>query len=149
MLSCDEKKAPADLLPLVAPAPSTKKAARFRTLLIALGFILCTLKSISIVSRSSTLLPYILEDSNHCPQTGLILPRKNRKLWKDLGKTIGSNGFQARAVDWLGDAVRIPLVLFSCFLLSCLNFTYFQNRIFRQFRASWQRRKMGKVCQIP
>ncbi|KAF8337821.1 hypothetical protein F5887DRAFT_983768 [Amanita rubescens] len=113
MLSYDEKRAPADLLPLVAPAPSTKKTGRFRTLLIALGFILCTLKSISIASRGSTLLPHILESSNHCPQTGLILPRKNRKLWKDLGKTIGSNGFKARAVDWLGGAVRIPTESFD------------------------------------
>ncbi len=107
MPSYDEKKAQGDLLPLVAPA-STKKPTRFRTLLVALGLVLCTFKLIDFAARGTTLLPYTLEDSNHCPQTGLILPRKNRKLWKDLGETVGSTSFQTRAVDWLGGAVRVP-----------------------------------------
>ncbi|KAF8337820.1 hypothetical protein F5887DRAFT_983763 [Amanita rubescens] len=115
MPSSDEKKAQGDLLPLVAPASSKKRSTRFRSLLIVLGLVLCTLKLIDFAARGTTLLPYILEDSNNCPQTGLILPRKNRKLWNDLGGTVGSNDFQTRAVDWLGGAVRVPTESFDDF----------------------------------
>jgi hypothetical protein len=63
---------------------------------------------------------YLLQDTNFCPQTDVLVPEKNIELWNDLRATIESfNGFQTKAADWLAGAVKVPLVLFpvskSCF----------------------------------
>ena len=43
-----------------------------------------------------------------CPQASVVVPQKNGELWKSLGKTYDSDAFKARAVEWLGGAVRVP-----------------------------------------
>ena len=43
-----------------------------------------------------------------CPQVSPIVPQKNAELWNLLGGTFGSDAFKARAVEWLGGAVRVP-----------------------------------------
>jgi len=43
-----------------------------------------------------------------CPQAAELVPTKNAQVWKDLTQTFGTNNFKTRAIDWLGDAVRIP-----------------------------------------
>ncbi|KAH9893483.1 carboxypeptidase S [Cubamyces lactineus] len=43
-----------------------------------------------------------------CPQASAVVPQRNGELWKSLGKTYDSDTFKARAVEWLGGAVRVP-----------------------------------------
>ncbi|KAF8734360.1 hypothetical protein AX14_003360 [Amanita brunnescens Koide BX004] len=100
----DEKKAPADFLPLAALAHSTKKA-RFGRFLALVSIALCTLY---FATRGNTSSIYTLGDTNYCPQSDVLVPEKNNELWSDLTTTIGSNGFQTKAVDWLAGAVKVP-----------------------------------------
>ncbi|KAI0731172.1 carboxypeptidase S [Earliella scabrosa] len=48
-----------------------------------------------------------------CPQVSPIVPQKNAALWNSLGGTFGSDAFKARAVEWLGGAVRVPTQSFD------------------------------------
>ncbi|TBU60979.1 carboxypeptidase S [Dichomitus squalens] len=43
-----------------------------------------------------------------CPQATAVVPKKNVELWSSLGKTFDSDAFKARAVEWIGGAVRVP-----------------------------------------
>lgn len=47
-------------------------------------------------------------DVNLCPQAEVLAPTKHAELWTDLGAAIGTDQFKARAVQWLGGAVRVP-----------------------------------------
>jgi Gly-Xaa carboxypeptidase len=51
------------------------------------------------VNKSSTTL---------CPQAPELVPQKNGKVWQHLSETFSTSDFKTRAIDWLGDAVRIP-----------------------------------------
>src|SRR5882757_10055106 len=49
------------------------------------------------------------EHSNSlCPQAAELLPQKNRDIWLHQKDTFSTDVFKARAVEWLGGAVRIP-----------------------------------------
>lgn len=48
------------------------------------------------------------KSSDICPQADVLVPQKNAELWNKLGGTIGTEGFKARAVDWLSGAVKLP-----------------------------------------
>jgi len=50
------------------------------------------------------------KSSDICPQADVLVPQKNAELWNKLGGTIGTEGFKARAVDWLSGAVKLPWV---------------------------------------
>ena len=43
-----------------------------------------------------------------CPQATATIPKKNVELWTSLGETFNSDAFKARAVEWIGGAVRVP-----------------------------------------
>ncbi len=45
-----------------------------------------------------------------CAQVDSLQPLKHDELWKNLSAIIGSSEFQSKAVNWLGNAVRIPWV---------------------------------------
>ncbi len=45
---------------------------------------------------------------DQCAQASPIVPEQNVELWNLLGETFGTDSFQARAVEWLGGAVRVP-----------------------------------------
>ena len=47
-------------------------------------------------------------DGESCPQADVLVPQANGALWKSLGAVYASDNFKARAVDWLGGAVRVP-----------------------------------------
>ena len=57
---------------------------------------------------SDALLPELYNAKPQCPQVSAIVPEKNAGLWDSVGSTIGSDAFKARAVEWLGGAVRVP-----------------------------------------
>lgn len=46
-----------------------------------------------------------------CPQVDELVPEKNGAIWGNLQDTYSTEEFKARAVDWLGGAVRIPCVV--------------------------------------
>ena len=99
----DEKRAQATVLSLATSVPSAKKA-RFGKVLILVGITLSILNLVYF----TTLSTYLLGDTNFCPQTDVLVPEKNNNLWNDLTATIGSNGFQTKAVEWLAGAVKVP-----------------------------------------
>lgn len=43
-----------------------------------------------------------------CPQATELVPSKNVNVWKRLVETFSTADFKLRAINWLGDAVRIP-----------------------------------------
>lgn len=43
-----------------------------------------------------------------CPQAAELVPKKNEKLWDSLSERFTTDDFEARAIDWLAGAVRIP-----------------------------------------
>jgi Gly-Xaa carboxypeptidase len=52
-----------------------------------------------------------LEDAvDLCPQADEIVPEKNGVIWESLQQAYSTEKFKARAIDWLGGAVRIPCV---------------------------------------
>ncbi|KAJ3824466.1 hypothetical protein F5880DRAFT_1480165 [Lentinula raphanica] len=46
------------------------------------------------------------EDNRICDQYDVLYP--TNPMWKTVGESIGSDGFKARAVDWLAGAIRVP-----------------------------------------
>ncbi|OAX43947.1 carboxypeptidase S [Rhizopogon vinicolor AM-OR11-026] len=56
-----------------------------------------------------------LEDTSAdlCPQVDELIPEKNGVIWESLQDTYSTEEFEARAVDWLGGAVRIPTETFD------------------------------------
>lgn len=51
---------------------------------------------------------YDKSSDDFCPQVSELLPNKNGKVWQQLSETFSSEGFKARAINWIGDAVRVP-----------------------------------------
>lgn len=43
-----------------------------------------------------------------CPQVDELVPEKNGVIWESLQQAYSTEEFKARAIDWLGGAVRIP-----------------------------------------
>ncbi|OJA10670.1 hypothetical protein AZE42_01027 [Rhizopogon vesiculosus] len=54
-----------------------------------------------------------------CPQVDELVPEKNGVIWESLQDTYSTEEFKARAVDWLGGAVRIPCVFRLQFRVVC------------------------------
>ncbi|KAG2121218.1 hypothetical protein BD769DRAFT_1671694 [Suillus cothurnatus] len=48
-----------------------------------------------------------------CPQADELVPEKNGVIWESLQLTYGTEAFKAKAIDWLGGAVRIPTETFD------------------------------------
>lgn len=48
-----------------------------------------------------------------CPQADELVPEKNGVIWESLQQTYSTEMFKARAIDWLGGAVRIPTETFD------------------------------------
>ncbi|KAG2157823.1 uncharacterized protein EDB93DRAFT_1238610 [Suillus bovinus] len=114
-----EKKLEADELPGVNTRTSTvttklskAKAFVFKVTLVAA---LAISASTYFVKRLSNSYPVgILEDGlNLCPQVDELVPEKNGVIWESLQRVYNTEEFKARAVDWLGGAVRIPTETFD------------------------------------
>jgi Gly-Xaa carboxypeptidase len=69
-----------------------------------------------------------LEDGvDLCPQVDEIVPEKNGVIWESLQQVYSTEEFKARAIDWLGGAVRIPYV-YSVWYVSVLHAALLQHR---------------------
>lgn len=110
-----EKKA--DELPGVNARSSTTKLSKVKA--IAFKITLVTALAISAstysVKRFSNSFPVgTLEDGvDLCPQVDELVPEKNGVIWESLQQAYSTGEFKARAIDWLGGAVRIPTETFD------------------------------------
>lgn len=110
-----EKKA--DELPGINARSSTTKLSKVKA--IAFKTILVTALAISastyFVKRSLNGFSVGTLESgvDLCPQADELVPEKNGVIWESLQLTYGTEAFKARAIDWLGGAVRIPTETFD------------------------------------
>ncbi|KAI9064054.1 carboxypeptidase S [Trametes sanguinea] len=93
--------------------PQKKTRCVGRTLVKGLLVVLAMLTSLhatGIVDLRSCGAGHGIADASAelCPQASVVVPEKNGELWKSLGKTFDSDAFKARAIEWLGGAVRVP-----------------------------------------
>ncbi|KAI0289559.1 carboxypeptidase S [Russula brevipes] len=102
---------------VVAQAPPPRKS-RWRVL----GFI-AVLAGVVVIAVAShhgglpllfSLFPSAIRLRHHglggeglCPQSGVLYPARHAKLWRRLGRDFDDDAFTARAVSWLGGAVRV------------------------------------------
>ncbi|KAG2136143.1 hypothetical protein BD769DRAFT_401790 [Suillus cothurnatus] len=110
-----EKKA--DELPGINARSSTTKLSKVKA--IAFKTILVTALTISastyFVKRplNSFSVGTLESGVDLCPQADELVPEKNGVIWESLQLTYGTEAFKARAIDWLGGAVRIPTETFD------------------------------------
>ncbi|KAI0352310.1 carboxypeptidase S [Trametes cingulata] len=99
-------------MPEPVSQPQKKASCVGRTLvkgLVAVFTLLTVLHTLNVVDLRSCVSDNGFDASAaQCPQATAVVPEKNAGLWKDLGETIASDKFKARAVEWLGGAVRVP-----------------------------------------
>ncbi|KAI0352309.1 carboxypeptidase S [Trametes cingulata] len=116
---CDEKTRFASAY---MPEPVSQGQAQRRTrcmgrmlvkgLVVVLTLLIC-LHSLDVVDLRSYLPDDTDASAEQCPQAAALVPEKNADLWRDLGKTIASDAFKSRAVEWLAGAVRFPTQSFD------------------------------------
>jgi Gly-Xaa carboxypeptidase len=110
-----EKKA--DELPGINARSSTTKLSKVKA--IAFKTILVTALAISastyFVKRplNGFSVGTLESGVDLCPQADELVPEKNGVIWESLQLTYGTEAFKARAIDWLGGAVRIPTETFD------------------------------------
>ncbi|KAF5375364.1 hypothetical protein D9615_008006 [Tricholomella constricta] len=100
-----EKRGVGPLLPS-PPARQPKRNTLARKLLVSLGILLygAYVWNCTQAIRSKP----VAEGVSRCAQSDVLVPEKNGVLWRSLGATFGTGKFKAKAIDWLGGAVRIP-----------------------------------------
>lgn len=110
-----EKKA--DELPGVNARASTTKLSKAKAIAFKITLVTALLISAStyFVRRSLNGFPVgTLKDGvDLCPQVDEIVPEKNGMIWESLQQAYSTEEFKARAIDWLGGAVRIPTETFD------------------------------------
>ncbi|KAG0709282.1 hypothetical protein DFH29DRAFT_1074996 [Suillus ampliporus] len=109
-----EKKA--NELPGVHARTSTTKLCKAKAFAFKIALVaLATFVSAYFVRRPFNGIPIdTLEDgADLCPQADELVPEKNGVIWESLGHTYSTEEFKARAVGWLGGAVRIPTETFD------------------------------------
>jgi Gly-Xaa carboxypeptidase len=100
------------------------KAIASKITLVALAILVSTY----FVKRPLSIpIGALKDDADLCPQVDELVPEKNRVIWESLQDTYSTEEFKARAVDWLGGAVRIPCVV-SPALVVHVNMTFMQHR---------------------
>ncbi|KAG2066244.1 carboxypeptidase S [Suillus decipiens] len=106
----------ADQLPGVNARTSTTKFSKakvitFKITLVALAISISTY----FVKKPWNDFPVsTLENGiNLCPQADELVPKKNGEIWESLQHSYNTEEFKARAIDWLGGAVRIPTETFD------------------------------------
>lgn len=110
-----EKKA--DELPGINARSSTTKLSKVKA--IAFKTILVTALAISastyFVKRplNGFSVGTLESGVDLCPQADELVPEKNGVIWESLQLTYGTEAFKAKAIDWLGGAVRIPTETFD------------------------------------
>ena len=82
-----------------------------RALLVGVSLLVC-LNAAGLAPVPDCLADAFARDDwktkEQCPQVSAIVPEKNAALWNAFVDTIGTDAFKARAVEWLGGAVRVP-----------------------------------------
>jgi Gly-Xaa carboxypeptidase len=95
------------------------KAVASKIALVALAVYVST----NFVKRPFSSIPTgnLKEDvTDLCPQVDELVPEKNGAIWENLQDTYSTEEFKARAIDWLGGAVRIPCVVSLVIRMVCI-----------------------------
>lgn len=94
------------------PRPRISKWRVLRLVALLAGVLTVALYYVDLSSRA--FLSEIRLDhrggTNLCPQSDALYPKRHAEVWKSLGRDFDESTFTARAVAWLGGAVRIPYV---------------------------------------
>ncbi|KAG0709350.1 hypothetical protein DFH29DRAFT_1027587 [Suillus ampliporus] len=109
-----EKKA--DELPGVYARASTTKLYKAKVIASKIALVALAISaSTYIIKRPSNGVPTgnFEHGADLCPQADELVPEKNGVIWESLGHTYNTEEFKARAIDWLGGAVRIPTETFD------------------------------------
>lgn len=110
-----EKKV--DELPGNNARTSTTKLSKAKAIAFKITLVTALVISAStyLVKRPLNGFPVgTLEDAvDLCPQADEIVPEKNGVIWESLQQAYSTEKFKARAIDWLGGAVRIPTETFD------------------------------------
>jgi Gly-Xaa carboxypeptidase len=133
-----EKKA--DELPGINGRSSTTKLSKVKA--IAFKTILVTALAISastyFVKRplNGFSVGTLESGVDLCPQADELVPEKNGVIWESLQLTYGTEAFKAKAIDWLGGAVRIPCVYSACDMLGvCAKYS---PHVARKHSMTWE-----------
>lgn len=111
-----EEKAGERLPGIYDRTSTTKKLSKAKTIAFKIALVtLAIFASTYFVKRPFNAFPVgTLEDGvDLCPQVDELVPEKNGVIWESLQHTYGTEAFKARAIDWLGGAVRIPTETFD------------------------------------
>ncbi|KAG1760147.1 hypothetical protein EDD22DRAFT_955247 [Suillus occidentalis] len=110
-----EKKA--DELPGINARTSTTKLSKAKAIAFKITLVTALVISASTYFVKRPLNGFLvgtLEDGvDLCPQVDEIVPEKNGVIWESLQQAYSTQEFKARAIDWLGGAVRIPTETFD------------------------------------
>lgn len=117
MLQADLVEKKADELPGVNTRTSTTKLSKAKAIVFKIALVTALLISAStyFVNRPFNSFPVctIKDGVDLCPQADELVPEKNGVIWESLQHTYSTEVFKARAIDWLGGAVRIPTETFD------------------------------------
>ncbi|KAG6910025.1 hypothetical protein DXG01_013749 [Tephrocybe rancida] len=106
--SFDEKAGTPSSLPLPY-APPQKRYGIKRRIALSLGFIAY---GTYVWFASGRIVDDIFDKGSstgpQCAQSSVLTPVKNGDLWDSLSSTFGTEAFKAKAVEWIGGAVRVP-----------------------------------------
>jgi hypothetical protein len=115
---------------LITPFVQAPRYHRSKWTLAALGLVALLASGFAVVFLHADIahdkfLSAILSSHNGiaklCPQSDALYPESHAQLWKGLGHDYDEGAFLARAVAWLGGAVRIPYVI--TFAFCCATFS--------------------------
>ena len=96
-------------LPLASQPPALRKSPK-----ITLGRVLLATSAFALLAFTqgfavvSPFLDLWQDAPAQCPQAETLSPIRNAEVYSKLGEVLKKNETRARAIDWLGGAVRVP-----------------------------------------
>ncbi|KAL1729511.1 hypothetical protein EV714DRAFT_273565 [Schizophyllum commune] len=101
-------------LPLASQPPAPRKSPK-----ITLGRVLLATSAFALLAFTqgfAAVSPFIdlWQDAPAlCPQADTLTPIRNAEVYSKLGEVLKKNETRARAIDWLGGAVRVPTEVYD------------------------------------
>ncbi|KAG6866575.1 hypothetical protein C0991_002060 [Blastosporella zonata] len=107
-MQANEKAGASPLLPLPYTASPNRNSLK-RNIALSLAFIACG----TYVWLAPEWIVHNIVRKHHptdtqCAQSAVLTPAKNGALWDSVSVAFGTEGFKAKAVEWIGGAVRVP-----------------------------------------
>ncbi|KAL1744843.1 hypothetical protein HDZ31DRAFT_63733 [Schizophyllum fasciatum] len=103
-------------LPLASQPPRPAKSPKLtlgRVLLAITGLTLLAFTQGYAVVPISPFRDLLQDAPAQCPQVDILAPHRNAAVYSKLGQVLSANETRARAIDWLGGAVRVPTEVYD------------------------------------